>query len=120
MHGNTKFIVGLGHTGNGKSTVMNRLYGDNSKYGDKGPYEADDCDQSVTTNPQHKTCTINNINCVLVDTPGYKDSQNRDDLHFNNLEAYLYGCGGVDAFLLVVNGTNMRFDGNFQSMLQEY
>ena len=34
---NTKFMVALGFTAHGKSTVCNRLYGDKSQYGDKGP-----------------------------------------------------------------------------------
>merc|ERR1711950_11453 len=108
-------MVGLGNTGHGKSTVLNRLCGDISKYGDSGPFEAKDSDQSVTQQLKHEERTINNVQSVVVDTPGYKDSKNRDNLHFNNLESYLYGSGGVDAFLLVANGTNIRFDGNFQS-----
>lgn len=43
---NVKFIVGLGMTGDGKSTVLNRLCGDVSKYGNAGPFEAKSSDQS--------------------------------------------------------------------------
>ena len=42
-----KFMVALGFTGHGKSTVLNRLCGDfQSPYGDDGPFKADDSDQS--------------------------------------------------------------------------
>ena len=63
---------------------------------------------------------INNTEFIVVDTPGYNDSQHGDKFHFNNLEAYLSGSGGIDAFLLVMNGTNYRFDANFKQMLQDY
>ena len=38
---NTKFIVALGITGDGKSTLCNRLCGDNSEEGNKGPFVTD-------------------------------------------------------------------------------
>lgn len=38
---NTKFIVVLGITGDGKSTLCNRLYGDKSDEGDEGPFKTD-------------------------------------------------------------------------------
>eukprot|EP01083_Nonionella_stella_P152238 487638_1 len=76
----------------------------------------------VTTTVSHLRRRISNLDSILVDTPGYKDTdgKERDDEHFNNLGEYLYGCGGVDAFILVMNGTNVRFDGNIQSMLDYY
>lgn len=78
------------------------------------------CGYTVTQEPGHEELKINGVSSVIVDTPGYKDSQNRDNLHFNNLEQYLYGCGGVDAFLLIMNGTKNRFDKNIQEMLKEF
>eukprot|EP01084_Bolivina_argentea_P226174 382071_1 len=116
----TMFTVALGNTGSGKSTVLNRLYGDKSEDGDQGPFESSDSDQSVTQRLSHKQCKICDTTTILVDTPGYKDSKNKDSAHFNNLESYLYGCGGVNAFLLIMNGTNVRFDGNVQCMLKYY
>ena len=75
---------------------------------------------TVTQHLQHEQCHIRNVLSILVDTPGYKDTKGRNDEHFNNLESYLYGCGGVDAFLLVMIGTNDRFDENTQEMLKYY
>ena len=40
--------------------------------------------------------------------------------HSNRLCQYLKGCGGINAFVLVRNGANVRFDAAFQSMLKEY
>ena len=42
---NTKCIVVLGSTGQGKSTVLNRLCGDTSEEGDNGPFKTDDTDE---------------------------------------------------------------------------
>ena len=42
----TKFIVAVGFTGHGKSTVLNRLNGDDSEDGDQGPFAVADSDQS--------------------------------------------------------------------------
>ena len=33
---------------------------------------------------------------------------------------YCKGCGGINAFILIRNATNIRFDKAFQSMLDEY
>lgn len=74
----------------------------------------------MTEGIKHVSCDINNVQSILVDTPGYKDTIGRDNQHFNNLAQYLYGCGGVDIFLLIMNGTNPRFDGNTQEMLKYY
>ena len=40
--------------------------------------------------------------------------------HANNLCAYLYGCGGLNNFVLVRNSANLRFDANFKLMLERY
>eukprot|EP01084_Bolivina_argentea_P304736 526379_1 len=112
----TKFMVILGNTGDGKSTLCNRLYGDNSEYGDQGPFRVSDDAKSETKKLQH----IEHNKNVIVDTPGINDSEHCDDSHINDIVNYLYGCGGVNAFILVRNGTNIRFDANFQEMLAKY
>ena len=43
-----------------------------------------------------------------------------DRQHSNRLCQYLKGCGGINAFVLVRNGANVRFDAAFQAMLREY
>merc|ERR1712154_122936 len=57
---------------------------------------------------------------TVVDTPGYNDSFGNDRTHSNRLCQYLKGCGGINAFVLVRNGANVRFDAAFQAMLREY
>jgi len=56
----------------------------------------------------------------VVDTPGFNDSFGNDRTHSNRLCKYLRGCGGINAFVLVRNGANARFDAAFQAMLREY
>merc|ERR1712013_584729 len=51
---------------------------------------------------------------------GFNDSTGRDREHCNRLCAYLKGCGGINAFVLVRNGANVRFDMSFQEMLTQY
>eukprot|EP01084_Bolivina_argentea_P194638 333984_1 len=115
---NTKFIVIIGNTGDGKSTLCNRLYNDKSEYGNNGPFKVSHNAKSQTKNVKHIVDTLNKY--VIVDTPGINDSEQKDDHHINDLVNYLYGCGGVNAFILVRNGTNIRFDSNFQKMLSQY
>jgi len=112
-------IVGvLGHSGDGKSTVLNRLFGDDSEDGDQGPFRTADDVNSVTKVVSHEM----KDRVIYVDTPGVKDPDGdaKDDENFNNLGEYLYGCNGVNAFVLVMNGTNVRFGGNVQAMLEYY
>ena len=117
---NTKFMVILGNTGDGKSTLCNRLNDDKSEYGDKGPFLVSDDAKSQTKKVKHIEYHKYNTKYIIVDTPGINDSEQNDDSHINDLVNYLYGCGGVNAFILVRNGTNIRFDANFQKMLNQY
>ena len=158
-----KIIVTLGMTGGGKSTLCNRLKGDESIFGDQG---------GIKTSSNGKSCTQNNEkihiqahDVAVVDTPGFGDSFGRDrydfipfhckirmmimvqihcalllrngsvtsatsvtsvpslllhSQHSNRLCAYLKGCGGINTFVLVRNGANVRFDQPFQNMLKQY
>jgi len=57
---------------------------------------------------------------TVIDTPGFNDSDGDDRDHINKLCAYLKGCGGINAFVLVRNGTQVRFDMALQRMLTRY
>ena len=115
-------MVILGNTGDGKSTLCNRLNDDKSEYGDKGPFKVSDDAKSQTKHVKHIEYydRRENTKYIIVDTPGINDSEQNDDSHINDLVNYLYGCGGVNMFILVRNGTNIRFDANFQKMLNQY
>merc|ERR1712087_309646 len=69
---------------------------------------------------QKKIVQIAQSRISVNDTPGYNDSFGNNRTHSNRLCAYLKGCGGINAFVLVRNGANVRFDAAFQAMLREY
>eukprot|EP00483_Globobulimina_turgida_P009218 UN09237 len=116
----TKIIITLGMTGGGKSTFCNRMFGDNSLFGNKGPCKTSGDSKSCTQENSKLVVQIGEHKITIVDTPGFGDSFGRDRQHGNKLCAYLKGCGGINAFVLIRNGTNPRFDQSFQTMLRQY
>eukprot|EP01084_Bolivina_argentea_P184490 318183_1 len=116
----TRFIVTLGITGDGKSTLCNRLYGDISEEGDKGPFVARDSADSATQRIKCRKVNINNTEYVIVDTPGFDDSKGGDVNHANNLAEHLNAWGGVNVFVLVQNGINIRLKDSIQMMLKRF
>jgi len=118
--GSRKIIVTVGMTGGGKSTFCNRLNGDESTFGREGGCQTSG-DGTSCTQSNGKLCVqIGQHRVTVVDTPGFGDSFGRDREHSNRLCAYLKGCGGINAFVLVRNGAQPRFDQPFQNMLRQY
>eukprot|EP00485_Elphidium_margaritaceum_P011289 CAMPEP_0202705182 /NCGR_PEP_ID=MMETSP1385-20130828/17770_1 /ASSEMBLY_ACC=CAM_ASM_000861 /TAXON_ID=933848 /ORGANISM="Elphidium margaritaceum" /LENGTH=366 /DNA_ID=CAMNT_0049363361 /DNA_START=122 /DNA_END=1222 /DNA_ORIENTATION=+ len=117
---NTKIVVLIGMTGAGKSTFCNRLYGDTSEDADQGPFETSFASTSCTQRHSKRIIEIVGHRVTVVDTPGYNDSTGRDDEHCNKLCKYMKGCPGINAFVLIRNGSQIRFDMAFQSMLKQY
>merc|ERR1712087_213688 len=115
-----KVIILMGRTGGGKSTFSNRLSGDTSVLGDQGPSIASASCKSVTQENSKQLITFGDHLIAVVDTPGVGDSYGRDREHSNRLCAYLKGCGGINAFVVVCNGACPRFDAHFKQMLQQY
>jgi len=116
----TKVIVTLGMTGGGKSTLCNRLKGDESVLGNQGGCATSANGASCTMRNSKVIVQIGQHRITVIDTPGFNDSFGRDRTHSNRLCQYLKGCGGINAFVLVRNGANARFDAAFQAMLREY
>jgi len=121
----TKIVILLGKTGAGKSTFSNRLSGDKSKFGDQGPCKTSGRGKSETQTHTKQLVSLGDdsgVQIAIVDTPGYADSagRRRDRRHSDMLCAYLQGCGGINAFVLVHNGAETRICGNFQKMVKEY
>jgi len=107
-------------TGAGKSTFCNRLYGDSSDNADNGPFKTSAQSGSCTQHHSKQIIETNGRKITMVDTPDYNDSTGRDTEHCNKLCKYLKGCGGINAFVLIRNGKNIRFDKAFQEMLEQY
>jgi len=115
-----KVVVTLGMTGGGKSTFLNRLNGDESRYGNQGGCQTSGNGNSCTQSNGKLAVQIGQHRITGVDTPGFGDSFGRDRDHSNRLCAYSKGCGGINAFVLVRNGAQPRFDQPFQNMLRQY
>merc|ERR1719474_1891909 len=118
----TKIIVTLGMTGSGKSTLCNRLKGDKSRGGNKGGIRTSGGSKSCTQDNSKHHVQIGDHRMTVIDTPGLGDSNGRarDRRHCNRLCAFMKGCGGINAFVLVRNGAIVRFDKHFQNMLTDY
>jgi len=118
----TKIIVTLGMTGSGKSTLCNRLDGDESMEGNEGGAITSDDSESCTQHYSKYHVQIGDHRVTVIDTPGIGDSngRERDRRHCNGLCKFMKGCGGINAFVLVRNGLNARFDQTIQDMLRQY
>lgn len=120
-----KRIVLLGLTGDGKSTVGNRLVGDVSEDGDRGgPNGGFRTSGGVESETQTVVKVLHEaygVRISVVDTPGISDSsgRGRDRQHITNLVGYLRGCGGVNQFLITKNQSNPRLSDTYQGMLRE-
>lgn len=108
-------VVMLGVTGSGKSSLGNSIYG---KEAFKVSNEAESCTSAAQTIT--KIVDPINVPLTVVDTPGYGDSRGGDEKNMKHMTETLQDIGLVNAFLLVVNGANVRLDQQIFEMLQVY
>ena len=73
-----KIVVLIGNTGDGKSTVGNRLCGDESEMAEEGPFETSDQSQSCTQTLSKERTQIGDMQLTVVDAPGWNDSEGKD------------------------------------------
>lgn len=115
-------VILLGETGDGKSTIANRLCGDKSEDANRGPFHVSagvrSCTQRIQKEVNRYTCVDGTTRMVsVVDTPGSSDSGGRDEFHAAALVEFLRGCNGVHLFVLVRNFSNPRLKSFHTTML---
>jgi len=113
-------IVIVGATGAGKSSLANAFLGCDPR--------SDDCLFEVCSGSD--SCTKqttygvgswlgNGQNFTVVDTPGFGDSNNDDDLLIEEMMDILANVvDHTDTFLLLFDGRETRFDASLQNMIQ--
>ena len=114
-------MVLYGPTGLGKSTLGNRICGDDSENADQGPFKVSSGTRSATSKIQKEFIQKGRyLHAISVtDQPGTFDSQGGDKKHASELVSYLRGIEYIHAFVLVQSLNSPRFDANYQQMLRE-
>eukprot|EP01083_Nonionella_stella_P196693 723494_1 len=116
---NIQQFVLIGKTGDGKSTFGNRLWGDQSQYGDRGPFGTiHGTVNSVTSSiKRSNTVTLQNNKISIIDTPGIFDTNGHDNFHLNEIIAHLRGSNGINAFVMCCK--TGRLDLKYREMLKD-
>ena len=106
-------VVLIGSTGSGKSSLANTLCGLKNEFIVGGNIE------SVTSETLCKLISWKNTEsqAYIIDTPGLADSLGRDSIHIAEMVLKLREIKEVNAFLIVLNGNQARFDIHLQAML---
>jgi len=110
----TLVVTALGKTGNGKSTLLNRLV-------KKELFEAGGGSESVTNMPSLRVgfwMDAGTQAVAVVDTPGLLDPQESIRVTVNKIANFLSNLVGVNAFFIVLNGCEPRFHGGEQQVLR--
>ena len=114
-------LVIVGQTGSGKSTLANVLLGQSP--------DCDNCTFAICNG--HDSCTKETSYAVgnwlgegetftVVDTPGFGDSDNEDTELIDEMMEVLHNVvKGANAVMLLVDGTEERFDAALQQMIRE-
>ena len=99
------YIVVIGETGNGKSTLCNTLTGTNSFKESPEP----ECETKITSGLSGK---FDIFDTFIIDTPGVGDPENRDSEHLTKMIQYVKSNPQVSVIILVFNCIHLRFTSN--------
>ena len=80
--------------------------------GNQNEFEVSASNQSVTSMTTNKKLCWRGSNreVIFIDTPGLADTEGRDTMHIAEMVAAIKSEKYVNAFLIVLNGQNNRFD----------
>ena len=96
-------VIGIGETGDGKSTFLNA-------YLQKNIFKSSDDPNSCTKLTSAQSNIIDNNKFTAIDTPGLKDTDNADQENVRQLVEFLLRyTNGINVVAIVLNGQIDRF-----------
>ena len=105
-------VIGIGETGNGKSTFLNA-------YLQKNAFQYSDSPDSCTKITSVESNIINNKILKAIDTPGIKDTDNTDQENVKQLVEFLIKYkDGINVVAIVLNGQIDRFTNDTKKFIK--
>ena len=105
-------VIGIGETGNGKSTFLNA-------YLQKEAFTRSNSPNSCTKLTTVQSNTLDNKIFKAIDTPGIKDTDNADQENVKQLTKFLLRYqDGINVAAIVLNGQKDRFTSDTQKFIK--
>jgi GTP-binding protein EngB required for normal cell division len=106
-----KVVIALGSTGNGKSTIGNRLTGKN---------EFKESEDANSETKQTRDCIgfFNDLPIQFVDTPGLNDSDGMDSEHVVQMVTFFKTLPAINSTIIVCNAQNPRISEILKNMIK--
>ena len=105
-------VIGIGETGNGKSTFLNA-------YLQRNAFQSSDSPDSCTKITSVESNVINNKILKAIDTPGIKDTDNTDQENVKQLVEFLIKYkDGINVVAIVLNGQIDRFTNDTKKFIK--
>ena len=105
-------VIGIGETGDGKSTFLNA-------YLQKNTFKSSDDPNSCTKLTSAQSNIIDNNKFTAIDTPGLKDTDNADQENVRQLVEFLLRyANGINVVAIVLNGQIDRFTNDTKKFIK--